>query len=159
MQYVNNIPVILSVLSAIITGLYGYSRGLPNSTVYKYMCVATLIFFLLGRLVRWTIRQTVEELGVEKENTYRMNVNDLLYYTEGNNEEQKQIEWEQEVAEGEKEREEVFKDDAPEDYVVDDEYEEEYHEYEEYETDGQEPLETPVRIQEETAGNADGLIT
>ena len=79
MRYINNLPVIMSALSAIITGLYGYLKGLPNSTVYKYMCICTIAFYLLGLLIKRTIVKTIDEINKEKEHS--IDTNELLYLT------------------------------------------------------------------------------
>ena len=84
MHYINNLPVIMSAFSAIIIGLYGYTKGLPNVTVYKYMCICTIAFYLLGLLIKRTVVKTVDEIAVEKEK--EVDANGLIYISDDSDE-------------------------------------------------------------------------
>jgi len=61
MQYLNNLPVIVSACSGIIIGIYGYVHKLPNTTIYKYMCLFIIVFYFIGLMIKWTF------IGIQKE--------------------------------------------------------------------------------------------
>ena len=61
MGLLNNLPVILAALTAFLTGLYGYLKGLPNSQIYGNMCLFLIVFYLIGVFVRRTAKKIIED--------------------------------------------------------------------------------------------------
>ena len=80
MHYINNLPVILAALSAIIVGVYGYINRFSNTTTYKYMCLFLIIFFVIGYLIKKMILEVQEEMQARNEKTSASE--DLIYNDE-----------------------------------------------------------------------------
>lgn len=70
MDYVRKIPLLLGTGAGLITGLIGLSAGVPNKQNMLNMCVGMVVFYIVGILIRSTIRDISEyvmELARKKE--------------------------------------------------------------------------------------------
>ena len=76
MQYINNLPVIMSAFSGIMIGIFGYVNNLPNITIYKNMCLFIIVFYFIGVMIKWTIigflkeNEEAEKTSIEEGITY-----------------------------------------------------------------------------------------
>jgi hypothetical protein len=77
MEIINNLPVIISAFFTILIGLYGYVKGLPNTTVYQDMCLFLVVFYLVGFLLKRTILGIMEEVTAKAEKP--VSAAELLY--------------------------------------------------------------------------------
>ena len=56
MEIVNNLPVILAAFTAFLAGVYGYLNKLPNIRVYQNMSLFLVVFYIIGTLVKRTVK-------------------------------------------------------------------------------------------------------
>lgn len=61
MGAINNLPAIFAASAAFLTGLYGYINNLPNVRVYENMCLFLIVFYIIGILVKRTIKMIWDE--------------------------------------------------------------------------------------------------
>ncbi|MCL2164301.1 MAG: hypothetical protein FWH55_07900, partial [Oscillospiraceae bacterium] len=94
-HYVKNLPVIMAALAAIIVGIVGYARKQPNPAIYGQMCLITVVFYLLGLLLKRSILTTIDEMNSKKEAEERelSDLSNLLYLTDGQEAEEQSEEY------------------------------------------------------------------
>lgn len=61
MEFIRKIPLLLGTGAGLIIGLIGLSAGVPNKDNMLNMCVGMVIFYLVGILVRSTVKGIVEQ--------------------------------------------------------------------------------------------------
>ena len=65
MDFVNNLPVILAALTAFLAGLYGYMSKIPNIRIYQNMCLFLICFYIIGTLLKRTIKSVWDDYTVK----------------------------------------------------------------------------------------------
>ncbi|NLM75508.1 MAG: hypothetical protein GX187_05380 [Clostridiaceae bacterium] len=61
MQYVRRLPLLLALMSGILTGLAGHSQRIPNNENIFRMCIVMFVFYIAGFLMRNTIMSIIKE--------------------------------------------------------------------------------------------------
>ena len=61
MGIIDNLPVILASSTALLAGLYGYFNSLPNIRVYQNMSLFLVVFYIIGALIKRTVKTIWEE--------------------------------------------------------------------------------------------------
>lgn len=90
MEYIQRLPLILSLLMAIIIGITAYINGDKNQNIYLKMAVCVLGFYVLGLYARNVIKKTIDEIEEKKEKQKESeNENQKLQKQEGLKEKEK----------------------------------------------------------------------
>jgi|LFRM01.1.fsa_nt_gb divalent metal cation (Fe/Co/Zn/Cd) transporter len=61
MDYIRKIPLLLGAGAGLIIGLIGLSAGVPNKENMLNMCVGMVIFYMVGILIRSTVKGIAEQ--------------------------------------------------------------------------------------------------
>ncbi|MDI9513752.1 MAG: hypothetical protein GX384_07315 [Clostridiaceae bacterium] len=62
MDYIRKIPLLLGAGAGLIIGLIGLSAGVPNKENMLNMCVGMVIFYMVGILIRSTVKGIIVQV-------------------------------------------------------------------------------------------------
>lgn len=62
MDYIGKIPLLLGAGAGLIIGLIGLSAGVPNKENMLNMCVGMVIFYMVGILIRSTVKGIIVQV-------------------------------------------------------------------------------------------------
>lgn len=67
MGLLNNLPVIMAASASFFAGLYGYLNNMPNIPIYGNMCLFLVVFYIIGLMIRNTVKNILEDMRVKEE--------------------------------------------------------------------------------------------
>lgn len=65
MGYIHRLPLIMALMSAILTGLVGYTRQIQNNKNMANMLIAMVMFYIIGSMIKRTILDIIRTYSVK----------------------------------------------------------------------------------------------
>lgn len=62
MEYIRKIPLLMGTGAGLIIGLIGIGTGIPNKENMLNMCIGMVLFYIVGIVVRSTVKDIVEKV-------------------------------------------------------------------------------------------------